>query len=340
MITTRYTTLSFLFFLQILPSQAIAEPFIDIKTNLGIIQVELSPKKAPITVANFLKHVDNKFYDNRLFHRVIKDFIIQAGESNTKLDQVKQDTADLIPIDLEDTNLTGLTNQRGSIAMARKNSPNTAIAQFFINVVDNDFLDFSSEASPGYAVFGQVTEGMDVVDAIQHVTTGSNDLPKKPVTIESIRRHQIEESIPVVITPEKPETPTLPAVTKSQLSFDSVQSSYVVGETVSIILNESEDQRKEKVDLWIAVQLPNDEFLYLSKKDTLSPTPVLFKSSVKIDDHFFHALDFTVPEGLLGLYTFYAIFNQAGEGIDDLDAFLRSNIAAIDVSLVTSEDNK
>ena len=341
MITIRYTLLSILIFLHTLSSSAIADPavnpVVDMQTNHGLIQIELFPNKAPITVANFLKHVNNKFYDKKLFHRVIKGFIIQAGHPNKVSDPnndlPQQDPIDLTPIELENTQSTGLSNQRGSIAMARTNSSNTAtaITQFFISTVNNDFLDYSNSENPGYAVFGQVIEGIDIVDKIDKVKTGVADQPNEAVIIESIRLYKKEEPTTIPITPEEPAE-TIPA----QLSFDSVQDSYVAGETVTIILNELDTLRQKEVDLWVAIQLTEGTFLYLSKKDTLTTSPVPFKNSVKIGDTSFHALDFTVPEGFLGRYTFYAIFNQVGTDLSDLDRSLRSNIATIDVNLVNS----
>lgn len=330
MITTRYIVLSCLLFLHI-PLASATNSLVDIKTNHGLIQVELFDDKAEKTVANFLKHVGNKFYDNRIFHRVIKGFMVQAGEPNLELSQ--QDEVDLTSIKLESTQQTGLTNKRGSITMARKSAPDSAVAQFFINTVDNDFLDYKNSRSPGYAVFGQVTKGMDVVDSIEKVKVGRGDLPKEPVTIESIRFHQEEPTTP-------PDSTNFSEVTKPELSFNSVESSYVVGDTVTIILNESDTQRKEEFDLWVAVKLPTGEFLYLSKKDTLSFTPVRFKNAVKADDNSYPVLDFTVPKGFTGIYTFYAIFNKIGADINDLDSSLRSNVAAIGVSLIGSTEEK
>jgi peptidyl-prolyl cis-trans isomerase B (cyclophilin B) len=157
------------------------------ETSLGTLKIELDGDKAPVTVANFLAYVDDHFYDNTIFHRVISDFMIQGGGFEPGLRQKK--TKD--PITNESTN--GLANKRGTLAMARTSAPNSASAQFFINVKDNDFLD-RSQASDGvgYCVFGRVTEGMDVVDKIKAVPTGNassfQNVPRQDVVITSIRR--------------------------------------------------------------------------------------------------------------------------------------------------------
>ena len=133
-------------------------------TSMGNIEIALATKEAPITTANFLNYVENDFYKDTIFHRVMQEFMIQAGGLIATGKQKM--TGD--PIALESNN--GLTNKRGTIAMARTNDPNSATSQFFINLVDNAFLDYSS-TNDGYAVFGEVIEGMDVVDAIGAVNT-------------------------------------------------------------------------------------------------------------------------------------------------------------------------
>ena len=164
-----------------------------IETSMGQIEVELDRAKAPISVENFLKYVDEKHYDGTVFHRVIKGFMIQGGgmtQSGTDLNQKKTQA----PIKIESDN--GLKNVRGTLAMARTSDPNSATSQFFINVVDNGFLDFTAKTPQGYgyAVFGKVTKGMDVVDKIRVVETGRlgphSDVPKTPVTIVSVKRKQ------------------------------------------------------------------------------------------------------------------------------------------------------
>ena len=164
-------------------SHASAEnPVVIIKTNMGEITVELDPEKAPITVENFLKYVDEGFYDGLVFHRVIDGFMIQGGGMSK--DMREKDTH--APIELE---VDKISNVRGTIAMARTNNPNSATSQFFINLADNKPLD---TGGGGYAAFGKVTAGMDVVDKIAKVRTGSKgghrDVPLEPVIIESIRR--------------------------------------------------------------------------------------------------------------------------------------------------------
>ncbi len=159
------------------------------KTNKGDIEIELFPDKAPKTVENFLRYVDEGFYEGTIFHRVIKDFMIQGGGYDTDL----QRKATHEPIPNEASN--GLKNETGTIAMARTSAPHSATSQFFINVKDNQFLDFKSETPQGwgYTVFGKVVDGMDVVRQIEQTPTEDKggafrDLPKDPIIIESIER--------------------------------------------------------------------------------------------------------------------------------------------------------
>ena len=162
-------------------------PQVRIQTNLGDIVVELDKTKAPKTVDNFLGYVNDGFYNGTIFHRVIDGFMIQGGGFTENL--TKKTTRP--PIENEANN--GLKNLKGTIVMARTNDPHSATAQFFINVVDNPFLDYQS-ATPrgwGYAVFGKVVQGMEVVDKIRKVSTGaggpfSRDVPKSPVVIQSV----------------------------------------------------------------------------------------------------------------------------------------------------------
>lgn len=156
-----------------------------LKTNFGDIVLELDPERAPKTVANFLDYVSQGFYDNTIFHRVIDGFMIQGGGFEPGMRQ--KPTAD--PVENEASN--GLLNDRHTIAMARTSDPHSATAQFFINVKNNDFLNFRSTSRDGYGycVFGKVVEGQDVVDQIERVTTGSQaghgDVPLEDVTILS-----------------------------------------------------------------------------------------------------------------------------------------------------------
>ncbi len=158
-----------------------------IDTSMGKITVKLNAEKAPISVENFLKYVDNKHYNGTVFHRVMSDFMIQGGGH---LPDMKEKTAAYPAIKNEATN--GLSNARGTLAMARMNEKDSATAQFFINVVDNQRLDHKSESQYGYAVFGEVTSGMDVVDKIRAVdvaTKGEHEnVPVKPILINSISR--------------------------------------------------------------------------------------------------------------------------------------------------------
>jgi cyclophilin family peptidyl-prolyl cis-trans isomerase len=154
-----------------------------IDTNHGKITLELFDEKAPISVKNFLQYVDDKHYDGLIFHRIIADFMIQGGgyESGMKERKTRE------PIKNEAGN--GIANARGTIAMARTSVPDSATSQFFINTVDNKFLDrANAKDGVGYAVFGKVIEGLDVVDSIRKVETGRMDVPVKDVVIRSIRR--------------------------------------------------------------------------------------------------------------------------------------------------------
>jgi len=153
---------------------------------MGDISLELDAEKAPKTVANFLQYARDGFYDGTIFHRVINNFMIQGGGMTADMAQ-KETRA---PVDNEANN--GLKNKTGTVAMARTNDPHSATAQFFINVSDNGFLDHTAPTAQGwgYAVFGRVTAGMDVVEKIKAVATGNKgfhqDVPKEAVTIERV----------------------------------------------------------------------------------------------------------------------------------------------------------
>ena len=157
---------------------------VKLHTNHGVITLELDAEKAPVTVANFLAYVEAGHYDNTVFHRVIDGFMIQGGGFEPGMNQ--KPTGEQIKNEADN----GLKNERGTIAMARTQAPHSATAQFFINVADNDFLNHRSPDLQGwgYCVFGKVSEGMDVVDAIRKVKTGSSgfhqDVPKEDVIIE------------------------------------------------------------------------------------------------------------------------------------------------------------
>ncbi len=165
-------------------------PSVIIETNLGNIQLELFAEEAPITVENFLRYVDDGYYADTQFHRVISGFMIQGGGLDKDL---KDKPATYKPIQNE-ASTSGLKNVKGSVAMARTNDPHSATTQFFINLVDNKFLDFTPNAygGDGYAVFAKVTEGMDVVETIAALKTDDvgfhGDVPVEPVTILSVTR--------------------------------------------------------------------------------------------------------------------------------------------------------
>jgi cyclophilin family peptidyl-prolyl cis-trans isomerase len=166
------------------PKPAPAGPVVVLETTLGTIKIGLHKDKSPISVANFIKYVQARHYDGTIFHRVKPGFMAQGGGYDTKM--VEKVT--MSPIRNEGRN--GLRNTRGSVAMARTNDPNSAAAQFFINVKDNHFLDFGIQGA-GYAVFGEVLEGMDVVDKIVAVQTTQrgdhSDVPVVPIVIKTAR---------------------------------------------------------------------------------------------------------------------------------------------------------
>jgi len=160
------------------------QPQVKLQTNHGDITIQLDAAKAPETVANFIRYVESGFYDGTIFHRVIENFMIQGGGFDASFKQKKTEA----PIDNEADN--GLSNKRGTVAMARTGDPHSATAQFFINTKDNDFLDYRGKSTQdwGYAVFGEVIEGMEVVDAIRKVKTtmrgAHQDVPADNVVIE------------------------------------------------------------------------------------------------------------------------------------------------------------
>jgi peptidyl-prolyl cis-trans isomerase A (cyclophilin A)/peptidyl-prolyl cis-trans isomerase B (cyclophilin B) len=163
---------------------------LEFKTSHGTFTVQLFDKQAPITVENFLKYADAGYFEGTVFHRVIPGFMIQGGGMTADL---KAKAGQRPPIENEAKN--GLKNKRGTLSMARTNDVNSATSQFFVNVADNDFLD-NKPSSFGYAVFGRIASGMEVIDAIAAVKTGNQgmhqDVPKEAVTIEAVKR--VEDS--------------------------------------------------------------------------------------------------------------------------------------------------
>ena len=164
-----------------------ANPVIEMVTDMGTVKIELYADKAPKTVENFLQYARDKFYDGTVFHRVIPGFMVQGGGFTPDMEQRK--TRD--PIANEAQN--GLKNETGTLAMARTSNPHSATAQFFINVANNDFLNFTGPTQQGfgYAVFARVTEGMDVINKIVATPTGNRsghqNVPLKPIVIKSVR---------------------------------------------------------------------------------------------------------------------------------------------------------
>ena len=196
------------------PIAAVAgNPIVVIDTNKGQIEVELDPAKAPISVQNFLGYVDERHYDNTVFHRVIRGFMIQGGGYTTQYRQKKT----FAPIKNEATN--GLSNQRGTIAMARTGVVDSAKAQFFINTVNNQRLNHqnATQRGYGYTVFGRVIRGMEIVDQIERIPTGAcphfpRDCPRSQIVILKVRR----QSAAAVGTPAPAEAKKIIPVKKTQ----------------------------------------------------------------------------------------------------------------------------
>jgi peptidyl-prolyl cis-trans isomerase A (cyclophilin A)/peptidyl-prolyl cis-trans isomerase B (cyclophilin B) len=173
------------------PGALAADPQVDMRTSAGTIRLELYPARAPKTVENFLQYVRDGHYNGTLFHRVIDGFMIQGGGFDSKYSQ--KSTRAPIPNEAQGAAKAGLKNDVGTIAMARTADPNSATAQFFINVGDNSFLNWGDPRSDGngYAVFGKVVSGMDVVSKIAKIPTGSGgpfqrDVPRQPIVIELV----------------------------------------------------------------------------------------------------------------------------------------------------------
>ncbi len=180
----RYLILSLLFS----SSLFAANPVVVMETSMGSIEIELNQEKAPVSVKNFLSYVDSKFYDKTIFHRVINGFMIQGGGFEEGMKEKKTKA----PIKNEGKN--GLKNDAGTIAMARTGDPDSATSQFFINVNNNDSLNYPQPDGHGYAVFGKVTTGMHIIERIKTVKTGSvsghGDVPMDVVLIKSVKRKE------------------------------------------------------------------------------------------------------------------------------------------------------
>jgi peptidyl-prolyl cis-trans isomerase A (cyclophilin A) len=165
----------------VLSTAALAQTASQVKfqTSLGDFTVEVYPDKAPKTVENFLQYVKDKFYNGTIFHRVIGNFMVQGGGFTADMNQ--KPTRDPVPLEAKN----GLKNDRGTIAMARTSNPNSATAQFFVNVVDNNGLNAPSPDGYGYTVFGKVIAGMDTIDKIRAMPTGRQDVPNTTILINS-----------------------------------------------------------------------------------------------------------------------------------------------------------
>ena len=162
---------------------AATNPVVELDTTAGLIKIELYPDAAPKTVANFAQYVKDKFYDGTQFHRVIDGFMIQGGGFTPEFSQ--KPTRPPVPIEAESSSKAGLLNVPGTVSMARTSDPNSATAQFFINVNDNKSLNYSP-TNPGYTVFGKVVSGMDVVNKIAKSATGSGGPFPKDVPVEKV----------------------------------------------------------------------------------------------------------------------------------------------------------
>ena len=162
-----------------------AAPSVELQTSMGLIVIELNSEKAPKTVQNFLQYTKDGFYNGTVFHRVIDGFMIQGGGFTKDMEQKPAGTQ------IVNEARNGLKNERGTLAMARRAEPHSATAQFFINHKNNTMLDHSGEQNWGYAVFGKVTQGMDVVDKIAKVPTGDRvmhqNVPLEPIVIQSVK---------------------------------------------------------------------------------------------------------------------------------------------------------
>ncbi len=173
------------------PAEKPTKPSVKIETSMGAMVVELELEKAPESVKNFLQYVDEKHFDGTIFHRVIKDFMIQGGGFTEDLG--RKPTRDPIPNEAKN----GLKNERGTLAMARTSDPHSATSQFFINHRYSSFLDYPGQDGWGYAVFGKVVSGLDVLDRIASVKTttrsGMGDVPVETVLIQSITRVESEK---------------------------------------------------------------------------------------------------------------------------------------------------
>jgi cyclophilin family peptidyl-prolyl cis-trans isomerase/predicted DsbA family dithiol-disulfide isomerase len=219
-----------LVFLQgLLVTQASADtnPEVVFETSKGSFSLELYPDKAPLTVANFLAYVDEGFYDNTIFHRVIPDFVIQGGgfESGMKPKETRQ------PVKNESSNR--LKNIRGTVSMARRTHPDTATSQFFINLKHNSRLDYVSKHQPGYTVFGRISKGMDVIDRISVVETaeagGGKDVPVEDVVVISVGRKVVPEPAK---DDKKAAAPVIETVVSEQATeaVEQKQDVFVAGE--------------------------------------------------------------------------------------------------------------
>jgi len=297
-------------------SWASSQPIVEIITNKGRITVELAADKAPVTVNNFLAYMHEGFYESTIFHRVIDGFMIQGGGYNENLDIFVVHP----PIILESN--TGLSHVRGTIAMARRTDPDTASSQFFINTADNLFWDYQSLSAPGYAVFGVVLEGMDVVDAISH----------QPTNKQSVATAVAGEPLFLRNVPIEPVVIETMRLRDGQLNFSEMSASYTAGETVAVILQETMPRTK-LLDLWVAIMGADGRLLYVTETG-FSSEPSAFKAQVPVNETRHSVFNFSVPQGFTGQYTLFAIFNKPGSGIDDINHSLRSNIAQISIEML------
>lgn len=284
--------------------QAEDAPIVDLETNLGTISVQLNNVKAPITTSNFLTYVNEGFYSNTIFHRVVPNFVVQGGGFTPEMVQKPTHS----PILLESNN--GLSNLRGTIAMARTSAANSATAQFYINTVDNLLLNYANDPNPGYAVFGKVIEdGMKVVDSISAIPT-QGSVPVKAVIIQAARQRL------------------------AQLGFSDLHANYSAGEKLQLVLQEDQIKRTRELDLWVAI-LVNNQLLFVSPENSslLSTIAKPFKRKVSPSTTTHEILSTTTSKEIAGNYTVFAIFNEVDKDISNLKSSLRSNIANANVQI-------
>ena len=352
-----------------LPTTISASTFVEIQTSKGTITVELYEQADTInddgikelsTTNNFLEYVNENFYDDTIFHRVVDNFVIQGGGINSKAatDPGTFKPTPRDPIVLQDhpkqgqeeQDTTKFNNDYGTIAMARLNSPDSAKAQFFINTNpnDNNALNYAKPTTStvattrGYAVFGKVINGLT---PLPEPETTSDGTPKKiEPTFDDIELQESEYTVNIInATPSTESRPT------GEISIDYIRqiqiplafhlkggAIYSAGDIIKATIKELEVERQSPVDLWVAIQIPNGELIYVlpgtTGQFTSIPTPL--KQNIQLNENSFPVLNFTVPAGIEGDYIFYALFSEPNASINTLlTSSLRSNLADVSIKL-------